>query len=324
MVIFDKLTEKATHATVAAIQAYNNPTSVYRAETFSILSINGWELLIKAKWLKEHDDDMASLHVTRNVTDEGSGEKRKIIMKSLSGIPRTEGFISLAGRLRGMGMLNENVYLNLQALVEIRNAAIHFHDESGRLEARVHEIASASVMNFVSVMNEWFQRDLSEEYRFSPMPLAFVNIARSEETVISGEVANLLNFLDSLESESDISDAEHSIAIRLDLNLTRSPRSSTTPEVRMTNNPDAREVQLVEEDFRKLYPWTYGVLTEKCKGRYSDFKQNNEYHKLRKEIAKDSRFAHIRSLDPENSRSGAKTYFSPNILQEFDKRYTRK
>ncbi len=61
--IFNKLTEKAVHAMVSAIQVYNNPTSVYRAETFSILAVNGWELLLKAKWLKEHDDDITSLYV---------------------------------------------------------------------------------------------------------------------------------------------------------------------------------------------------------------------------------------------------------------------
>ena len=86
MAIFEELTHKATQATVAAIQVYNNPTSVYRAETFAILSISGWEHLLKAKWLKEHDDDISSLYVTKTVTKEGLGEER-VPITSRSGSP---------------------------------------------------------------------------------------------------------------------------------------------------------------------------------------------------------------------------------------------
>ena len=74
MAIFEELTCKATQATVAAIQMYNNPTSVYRAETFAILSINGWELLLKAKWLKEHGDDVSKSARHRNRDRRGKGQ----------------------------------------------------------------------------------------------------------------------------------------------------------------------------------------------------------------------------------------------------------
>ena len=321
MAIFEELTCKATQATVAAIQTYNNPTAVYRAETFAILSINGWELLLKAKWLKEHGDDVSSLHVIETVTE---GEKVKQRVKlSRSRNPLTEGFTSLIRKLDGRGMMSENVQKNLDALVEIRDAAIHFYDESGRLEIKVHEVASASVQNFASMMKEWFARDLSEEYRFALMPLSFVNVAQSEATVVNSEVENLLDFLDGLERDSDRSDTERFVAIPIDLNLTRKPRSETTRQVRITNSPDAREVRLDEEQVLLRYPLSYREMVDKCRERYSDFKTTSKFHELKKKMAEDSRFAHTRLLDPKKPNSGKKTFYSHAILQEFDKHYTR-
>ena len=58
-----KLLDKAIAATVSAIEIYNKPDFQYRGETFCILAINGWELLLKAKWLHEHSNKMQSLYV---------------------------------------------------------------------------------------------------------------------------------------------------------------------------------------------------------------------------------------------------------------------
>ncbi len=44
-----ELVDRAIAATVSAIEIYNKPDFRYRAETFCILAINGWELLFKAK-----------------------------------------------------------------------------------------------------------------------------------------------------------------------------------------------------------------------------------------------------------------------------------
>ena len=49
-----ELLDRAIAATVATIEIYNKPDFPYRSETFCILAINGWELLLKAKWLKEN------------------------------------------------------------------------------------------------------------------------------------------------------------------------------------------------------------------------------------------------------------------------------
>lgn len=45
-----RFAEKGTSAMTCAIETYNKPSYEYREETFSLLAINAWELLLKARW----------------------------------------------------------------------------------------------------------------------------------------------------------------------------------------------------------------------------------------------------------------------------------
>jgi len=58
------LSNKSVHAAVAAIEIYNKPDFHFREEAFSLLMTNAWELLLKAKWLFDHNDNLTSLHET--------------------------------------------------------------------------------------------------------------------------------------------------------------------------------------------------------------------------------------------------------------------
>ena len=46
------LADKSIDAMLAAIEVYNKPTFAYREESFAILAINSWELLLKARLLQ--------------------------------------------------------------------------------------------------------------------------------------------------------------------------------------------------------------------------------------------------------------------------------
>ncbi|WP_230851072.1 DUF3644 domain-containing protein, partial [Ralstonia solanacearum] len=49
-------------ALTAAIEIYNKPSFPYREESFAILAINAWELLLKAKVMAENGGDRGSLY----------------------------------------------------------------------------------------------------------------------------------------------------------------------------------------------------------------------------------------------------------------------
>lgn len=96
-------------------------------------------------------------------------------------------------------------------------------------------------------------------------------------------------------------------------------------KVRTTTDPDAPEVQITEEDMLKRYPYDYQTLSEKLKDRYEDFKQNQEYHDIRKSLKDDKKYCRIRLLDPTNPNSTTrKEYYSSEVFKVFDKHYTKK
>ena len=56
----NELLDKSISAMIAAIEVYNKPDFLYRGETFSILAINSWELLLKAKHLKDNHNKLTT------------------------------------------------------------------------------------------------------------------------------------------------------------------------------------------------------------------------------------------------------------------------
>src|SRR5438309_5473884 len=64
---FSILVDKAVEAAVAAIEVYNKPSFSYREEAFSILMINAWELLLKARILRENANQMRSIELWETV-----------------------------------------------------------------------------------------------------------------------------------------------------------------------------------------------------------------------------------------------------------------
>lgn len=85
-----ELLDKSVSAMIAAIEIYNKPDFLYRGETFAILAINSWELLLKSKWLSDHKNKMRSLYVMESVKNrDGSNSRRKRVKITRSGNPFT-------------------------------------------------------------------------------------------------------------------------------------------------------------------------------------------------------------------------------------------
>jgi hypothetical protein len=93
--------------------------------------------------------------------------------------------------------------------------------------------------------------------------------------------------------------------------------------LRITDDPKAPAVRVEEEMIIKGY-LNHQTLTKTLCNRYSDFKQNEKYHKLKNELKKNPKFCKIRHLDPNNPKSAQKCFYHPNIIQEFDKHYKLK
>jgi hypothetical protein len=180
----------------------------------------------------------------------------------------------------------------------------------------------AAVKNFASAAQDWFKEDLSR-FNFYLMPLSFVTPPPATEALeLNKKEKRFLSYVNNLDEGDSDPNAKYSVAINVEVRFVRSKSASATP-VRVTSDPNAPAVRLTEEQIHERYPWDYRQLTEQCRKRYPVFKADSKYHKLRKSLESDSRFAHVRRLDPRNPKSTRKTFYSQAILDELGKEYAR-
>lgn len=321
------LVDKSEAAMIAAIEIYNKPDYRYRDETFSILALNAWELLLKAKLLDENANDPKCLYVyERRIRSDGTQSQKKYLRRNRAGNPHT---ISLGRTL----VLLENYHSisidnalksNLDALIEIRDNAVHFVNAGLDLYKQVLEVGTAAIRNYITLSRNWFGRDLSQ-YSFFLMPLGFIQTGDLATAATLGpNERNVVKYLADLAAsgeESPNTDFHVSLAVNLSFRRSKADNASA---VAVTNDPNAPRVTISEEDIRERYPWDYSELTRRLKERYIDFKANQRYHEIRKPLMSDPRYVARRYLDPGNPRSQTKDYYNSNVLQVFDQHYTRK
>ncbi|MCF6466047.1 DUF3644 domain-containing protein [Clostridium sp. Cult2] len=319
--------EKSVSAMITAIETYNKPDHKYREETFSILALNAWELLLKSKILAEKNNDMRELYIYEcRRRKDGTLSTKKYIKRNRARNPMTIGIGKALSKIQNekLAEIDPVLIANLEALIEIRDNSIHFINMSEDLSKVVQEVGMATLQNYVQVVTEWFGYDLSQ-YNFYLMPLAFFrNFDSASIERLTKEEINVAKYLSNISYKYDNGSNEN-YAVTLELNV-RLKRSAlpTAARLALGNNPDAVPITFTEEDIRAQYPWDYGQLTDKLRDRYSDFKVNKDYHSIRKKSSKDKRYVMSRYLDPDNKNSAKKDFFSPNILNEFDKYYNRK
>lgn len=317
--------QKAEAALVASIEIYNKPDFRYREESFAILALNGWELLLKARLLHLHGNEPKCLYVYESRQSKGGvPTKKRYLRKNRAGNCQTLSLRQTIVALEKKSSAPATaVRRNLDALTEIRDNAVHYIAAGPLLAKQVFEVGTASVANFIRLARDWFDHDLSK-YHLYIMPLGFVAPPKDADSiVVTSDEANLVQYITSLmqASGTDADDPYH-VALTINLRMKRSAAEGAA-RVAITDDPDAPRVIITEMDFRAQFPWDYAELTSRLQKRYSDFKITQKYHSIRRPLMKDAKYCMSRFLDPGNPKSAKKDFYSPNILNEFDKHYKR-
>lgn len=312
---------------VAAIEIYNKPDFEYRVETFSVLAVNAWELLLKARILQLDSNKLdAIIEYEHRTNVDGTQSKKRYKKTNRAGNHVSIGLFKAFDRLKNKygDSMPDTLRKNLEAITEVRDNAIHFVNCEAQLELEIQKLGTAAVVNYVNATRQWFGVDLSR-YNFFLMPLAFFRDFHTAQGVsFNTHEQQLLDYFSDLQSDGDGDDSsDFQLAIEIDVSIKRAGNSSLQP-VRITNDPNALAITLDEEDIREKYPWTYAILTKRLENKYSDFKQNGDYHAIRKPLESDQRFCTERLLDPGNPSSTMKRFYNPNIVQQFDQHYTKK
>ncbi len=160
--IYEKLVDNSLSATLSSIEIYNKPDFKYREEVFTILIVNAWELLIKAKILKDANDTIGSLYVSDKNVPGGYKLNR-------NNTPLT---IEINRAMNKLGhTLSPSVASNIQTLVEIRDTAVHFYNDPS-IGFTIYTLGAASLQNYQKLITSWFGRSLLN-YNFYILPLGF-------------------------------------------------------------------------------------------------------------------------------------------------------
>lgn len=312
------LLEKSIQAVLSAIELYNKPLFSYREESFAILMVNAWELLLKAKKLKDNNGKLTCLYISTSTKTKSGQPRQRLLYKQT----KSENFATIGiSSLVEKEIIDKNLKLQLETLIEIRDNAIHFMNSSKYFEKQLLEVAVATLKSYKTVVHEWFNESL-DKYDLFLIPIAF-NVPQTfnTENLLSETESHkkLLNFIAKQRLKKDDS-SEHDIALVIDIKINRADKGV---QVRF-DKTGIPIYQATEEIFKKKYPLDYQTLLSHLKGRYTNFVQNNAFNKLKKEICTSSEFAGERFLDYEKSSGMKKTYYSTNIFKEFDKHYIKK
>jgi hypothetical protein len=323
-----RLVEKSLCAAIAAIEIYNKPDFRYREESFCILMLNAWELLLKARILVENQGAAKSIEIWEHYTTKaGTKSKRKRPATSRSGNIKTIGIDRAIGLVRSYGAnsLDERCTTNLALLMEIRDTAVHFlHDDLG-LSARVLDVGMAALQNYVRSLSDWFDVSI-DHMNFYLMPLAFQTPGAVVESLASStrhtSVSRLLTHIAEQERAAPSEkDDPYAVTMRVTVKFSRSTGNDAEIVKIVKDGEGALAITLTEEDMRERFPWSYDELTKRLRARYANFKANQAYHEIRKPLEEDPMFCHERHLNPDNPQGALKRFYSPNIMAKFDDHY---
>ena len=256
--VYKQLVDKSVAAALAAIEVYNKPDFRYREESFVILLVNAWELLLKAKILKDSQNRISTLYIKY-------GKNNCKIKRSRTGNPLT---IELFGAMQKLA-LDPVVTDNLSSLVDIRDTAVHFHNDDG-VRYVVFTLGVAALRNYQHLAKEWFKKNLAS-YHFYILPIGFSHTFQTfrlmdVETTPSA-VANLLKGVADVQAKAK-TDGPYFFACEITTELKSAKKFADAADMTVKVDPTAKDAAVVITQLkRKLdqYPLSYTELVERVK-----------------------------------------------------------
>ena len=318
---YESLIDKSISSFISAIEIYNKPDFKYREEIFSILAVNSWELLLKAKILKNSRYKLRSIYSQKPYTKKNGvrSEKKTVVEFNRTGNPKTISINDALVILEKDKEVPSNLRDNIEALVEFRDNAVHFINMKV-LSKPLQELGFACIKNYIQILKDWnIDRSLSN-YNLYLMPLAYVENNIDVDSVDSVEAQKFINLVyDRLSKNS--SDENYEIAVKIELKF---QRGNSFNAVSVRPDKTGVKVYLTEDDIRNKFPLTYNELTSKAANRYSNFKRNRQFYEIMKQIKQKEKIYYERRLDTRNIKSNKQGFYSDGVWNILDKYYIKK
>ncbi len=279
-IIYENLLENSLHAALSSIEIYNKPDFKYREQIFTILNINSWELMLKAKILKDSSDNLESLYITLS---NGTFKKNR------TGNPMTLEIIGAMWKVS----LNPIITNNLEKLIEVRDTVVHFyHDEA--LSYIIYILGVASLRNYQKLINEWFGKSLLE-YNFYILPLGFAYNFKTLSMLELGQkpeaISNLINSVAETQSATEPSEGFHFVCeITTTIISTKKITADDADFVTMVD-PEANPDTVIVERLQRLtdkYPLSFKQVWERIKTAKPTAKQKDVYRIIKEHKIKEN------------------------------------
>lgn len=231
----ERLVDKSIEAFIMGLEIYNKPTIKYRIEGFSFFICNAWELMLKA-------------HIINNSSEEAiyfkDSKDRTISLENAVEII----FPDKHGSLRK----------NLIQIIELRNTSTHFITED--YEHIYAPLFQASVSNYISKMQEFHQKDITEQIAQNFLTLS-VRIDQLNQEEIKAKYSpkmaeRLLTEQAKIESEISTSNSEYAVPVETRFYITKR-RQEADLLVKLDNKAET-SVSILREikDPNAIYPLT--------------------------------------------------------------------
>ncbi len=186
---------KSIEAFLMSIEIYNKPTIKYRLEGFSFFICNAWELLLKAKMLKDG----------KNIYYEDKPNRTISLNKCLDNI-----------------FTNEKDYIrkNLEIIINLRNTATHYIIKE--LDLIYLPFMQANVLNYSQKLYDFFNVDITEKISSSFLTLVANQEQVNDEKILSTYGNNIFNHYIKIKNETQniINESQNDkLAIKVDMNI---------------------------------------------------------------------------------------------------------
>ena len=311
--ISDKLLRKSAAAALLSVELYNKPNIDYREESFSILMINAYELLFKAKILKDTKKIRNIYVYEKKQLSNALFSKKEYIKRNRIGEPMTKGITSLMNLLHDQKKISQNIYENINLLIEIRDNSIHFINDNNLLKYKLYTICVATVKNYYKLVEKWFPNFDFSKYNFYITPINFTGIEDDMEVLNLGVAQkNFINYVNLASSAASTND-DFAVCIKAELKFTK-VETNEALLIQYAKDGKKINVEINDEHFKKMFPLDYNMMIKKLKAKYS-IKMNEGFNKAKRLLQKEEICCKARYLDP--SRKGTpRYYYNSNFIDK--------
>ncbi len=154
--LIERLVDKSIEAFIMGLEIYNKPTLKYRIEGFSFFICNAWELMLKAKLLKDG----------KSIYYKDKPDRTIALSETISKIYTD---------------INTRIRLNLEKIIDLRNISTHYITED--YEVKYAPLFQACVLNYIRELLRFHNKDITQY-----IPQNFLTITAHYEPLSNEEI----------------------------------------------------------------------------------------------------------------------------------------